>query len=149
MQNTVIQKKNVLINWRWLIDTRSTRVILRTGLLWIDLMINLVKKSEAKPMARSHIKTRIRVVSIISYLLCSIFLGVVVIKLGSQSDGLEFDSHPNFLIFRNQMFGSWQKSVEQKPLKDADFFCLSMFMYVLICLCRRELRKSGISGKYN
>jgi len=31
------------------------------------------------------------------------------------------------------MFGSWQKSVKQKPLKDANF-CLSMFMYINVCI---------------
>jgi hypothetical protein len=35
-----------------------------------------------------------------------------------------------FVIFLNQMFGSSQKSIEQKPLKN----CLSRFMYINVCL---------------
>ncbi len=37
-----------------------------------------------------------------------------------------------FVICTNQMFGSLQKSVEQKPLKDANF--PSVYLYVCICL---------------
>ncbi len=37
-----------------------------------------------------------------------------------------------FIIFINQMFGSSQKSVEQKPLKDANF--LSIYVYVYKCM---------------
>jgi len=38
----------------------------------------------------------------------------------------------SFVIFTNQMFGSLQKSVEQKPLKDANF--PSVYVYVYICM---------------
>ena len=44
----------------------------------------------------------------------------------------------SFVIFINQMFGSLQKSIEQKPLKDANFPSVYVYvykcMYVLICL---------------
>jgi len=43
-----------------------------------------------------------------------------------------------FVIFINQMFGPSQKFVEQKPLKDANFISVYVYvykcMYVLICL---------------
>ena len=44
----------------------------------------------------------------------------------------------NFVIFINQMFGSSLKSIEQKPLNDANFLSVYVYvykyMYVLICL---------------
>ncbi len=34
-----------------------------------------------------------------------------------------------FVIFTNQMFGSYQTSVIQKPLKDANFLSIYVFVY--------------------
>jgi len=57
-----------------------------------------------------------------------------------------------FVIFINQMFGSSQKSVKQKPLKDSNFPSVYVYvykcMYVLICLqasggrCAKTMRSS-------
>ena len=50
----------------------------------------------------------------------------------------------SFIIFINIMFGSSQKSVEQKPLKDVNFLSIYVYVYkcmfVLICLHPRRGR---------
>ncbi len=62
-----------------------------------------------------------------------------VLKCGACSKKVH-STYPlaGFVKFIIQMFGSSEKSVERKPLKDANFPCVYVYvykcMYVLICL---------------